>query len=118
MQNDRTPVVCRACKRTVLMRDIKFDDTIKAYICTDCYNKTRKGVGIIMPKKEVKKEEPFTAENLLKKMVKYNCPKCKYHFQRPENKEVKECPYCGFKAVERANKDAAHKILEESDGWD
>jgi len=117
MQSDRTPVVCRSCHRTVLMRDIKFDDAMKAYICSDCYNKTRKNDSVsIIPKKETKTEE-VTENNLLKKMVKYNCPKCKYHFQRLESKEVRECPYCGFKGVERANKDTADKILKDSEAW-
>jgi len=115
LPDNNTPVVCRVCGRAHPMRDIKFDENRKQYVCRNCLSKSQ-------PMTFEEKTDTFTDEktvkDILSKMVKYNCPKCKYHFQRPEGKEVRECPYCGNRNIERASKDRASKILQESSDWE
>jgi DNA-directed RNA polymerase subunit RPC12/RpoP len=98
------------------MKDIKFDEANKQYICRNCYD-AKRPKGSVAPRKSNVDPDKNGAEKLLKSMIRYNCPKCKYHFSRAPGAEVKDCPYCGFKGVEQANKDPADKILKDVDGW-
>lgn len=112
MDTENTPVVCRVCKRTFPMRDISFDENKKAFVCSTCLTTPQP---MTMEEKTDTVVDDKMAEKLVASMVKYNCLKCKYHFQRPEGKVVKECPYCGNQIVEEANKDSADTILGELD---
>jgi len=116
MEDPNTPIVCRACKRTVPMREISFDETRKAYVCKTCFDSSHRKISEQV--KSAPSAEPTTIKDLKQKMIRYTCPDCKYQFQRVEGKQVRECPYCSSKKIEKASDAAVNKLIEESEGWD
>jgi len=112
MRDQNVPVVCRACNRTVPMREINFDSNKKAYVCKSCFNASQR-----YSPDSIKKEE--TNIKAMKKGIEYySCPKCKYHFSKKAEKEVRECPYCGSKQLNKASQTGASKLIDESEGYD
>lgn len=116
MQDPNVPVVCRSCRRTVPMREIKFDENRKAYVCKTCFDSSHKNSFSKIETKSKTQSSPTDAIN--QKMVKYNCPTCKYHFQRKEDKKITECPYCASKVVNKASESGANRLIDESENWE
>jgi len=119
MDDPNVPVVCRSCSRTVPMREINFDSNKKAYVCKSCFNAGQRYSPDSIKQEDVSiQKEEEAVEALKKGMETYKCPKCKYNFSRSLEKEVKECPYCGSKELEKASNTGADKLIDESAGYE
>lgn len=112
MENIKTPVQCRKCKKVVKFDEVKYDDSSKSYVCQKCFLESRK---FNAQKKTLSSNEASLKKEPSK--IKYSCGKCKYTYQRASDKSPGKCPYCGSSNVAPAVKDAK-KLIDDSKYYD
>ncbi len=103
---------CTRCNKKVSFKGIRYRNSGKELICTECYTTTIK--------KQLVVEKPLEVQKTMTGKVvkeKYICMKCNYNFTYKPSEAALRCPLCGHAEVLKDDYNA-EKLLNEAIGRD
>ena len=108
-QEEGPKVVCKKCKRTVLVNELKREGG--AWVCFSCYEnlhffeqareKIMKQKGAVQEplKEEINVDKIIKKSTSKKDVRKYQCMDCSYNFMSSAFNDESMCPFCGEKGT-------------------
>lgn len=99
---------CGTCKRFAPITEMRYEKTGKFLVCNACRHEETTAKE---PKLRPLVTSPFDGA----KVLKYQCPSCRYTFRRTPTHPVNKCPNCNSSKLLRYEKVSADDVLKMTD---
>jgi len=101
---DIREIVCKSCKESVPIDNVRYTHGQKDLVCRPCFDKYQEINQI--------HGNPASA-NVRVERINYICGRCRYKFSRKKNSRINlACPYCDHKEI-LPDKGSATEIIDE-----